>query len=67
MELTRANLNALRVGFKATFQDALKSTTSLWNRFATEVASENYKETYGWLKEIPDVREWIGNRVAHAL
>jgi phage major head subunit gpT-like protein len=42
-------------------------TTSLYGRVATRVPSTTGANEYGWLGQIPNVREWIGDRVVHGL
>jgi len=67
MEVNAANLSALRVGFKTTFQGALNEASSQWERVATEVTATTKEQTYGWLGKIPNVREWIGPRAVQNL
>lgn len=67
MIINSANLSALRVGFKTTFQQQLMQTTTLYNRVATAVPSSAKEEKYGWLGKIPSVREWLGPRVVQNL
>jgi phage major head subunit gpT-like protein len=50
------------VGFQTRFQNALKSATSLRTAIATEVSSTTKIEEYGWLDDLPGIREWIGDR-----
>lgn len=63
--ITAALLNALRTGFKSQFEEAYKTAVaaSFYNSVATIVPSTNASETYGWLGDFPDLREWIGDRV----
>lgn len=63
--ITSALLVALRTGFKKQFQDAFDSTraASFFNDVATVVPSTTASETYGWLGDFPDLREWVGDRV----
>lgn len=67
MIVNRQNLDGLRVGFKTTFQNQLQQTTTLFQRVATVVPSTAKSETYGWLGKIPNVREWLGERVVQNL
>ena len=57
------------VGYKAAFNEgrveAAKEST--YTRIATVVPSTTREEEYGWLKDIPQIREWIGDRAIHAL
>src|SRR3954470_6409634 len=67
MIINTATLNALRVGFNTSFQAGLGLAASLADRIATTVPSSAKQETYGWLNKIPNVREWIGDRVVQNL
>jgi phage major head subunit gpT-like protein len=67
MLVNAASLNDLRVGFKASFQNGLSSTSSLYSRVATPVPSATKTQKYGWLGKVPNVREWIGPRAVQNL
>lgn len=70
MDLTSANLNALFTAYKANFQQGLASLGdegSLYEQFCTVVPSTTAVEVYPWLKSLPRMREWIGDRVIHSL
>ncbi|MEG3640449.1 Mu-like prophage major head subunit gpT family protein [Magnetococcus sp. PR-3] len=60
-------IEALEVGFKTHYINGGKTHKSWWQKVAMEVPSTGAKETYGWLKLIPGFREWIGDKVIHAL
>lgn len=63
--VTPAIIQALQTGFKAQFQAGFNAmeADSAWKRIATHVASTSRDETYGWLGQMPSMREWIGDRV----
>lgn len=67
MIINSATLDALRVGFKTTFTEAFSGVQSLRDRVAEVVPSSTKEEKYGWLGELPGMREWIGPRVIHNL
>lgn len=60
--LNRHTAPALYTGFKAAFQKGFDGVSPLWPVLATLVPSSGTKEFYPWLKEIPGLREWIGDR-----
>ncbi|WP_054007880.1 Mu-like prophage major head subunit gpT family protein [Cypionkella psychrotolerans] len=64
MIINTAALNALRVTFQNDFQTGLTLAALMKNRVATIVPSSNAQNTYGWLANVPSMREWIGARVA---
>ena len=68
IKLTSSVLKTNNTGFKATFQRGLNAVTdTYWQRVAMMVPSDTREEEYGWLKDIPGIREWIGERFVHAL
>lgn len=67
MIVNSETLDDLRIGFKRHFTEAFKEVTSLRDRVAEVVPSTTKEEKYGWLGELPGMREWIGPRVIHNL
>lgn len=65
--VNRANLTTLFTGFKATFQRGLDQAVSQHSLVAMTVPSSTRSEEYGWLGTLPSMREWIGDRVVHAI
>ena len=65
MIITAAVLDAIRTGFQKKFADAFAAAraASFYQEVATTVPSTAASETYGWLGDFPDMREWIGDRV----
>jgi phage major head subunit gpT-like protein len=67
MQITTATLKALNQGFNKIFLDAFGTVTPTWSQIAMRVPSTADIENYGWLKDLPGMREWIGQRVIHNL
>lgn len=67
MIVNSANLRTLFVGYRAEFQRVLGSTTAMYGRIATTVPSSTKTNEYGWLNQLPRVREWLGDRVVNNL
>jgi len=67
MKINSTNLDALRAGFKTSFQNGLSQAASQYAQIATYVPSTSGSEKYGWLGQVPNVREWIGDRVVQNL
>lgn len=67
MLINQKNLGLVYTGYKANFQRGLGKAETQWPRVATRVTSTTAKETYGWLGKVPNVREWIGERVVHSI
>lgn len=67
MQITHATLAALQQGFNAAFLQGFGSVASTWNLVAMNVPSTADAENYGWMKELPGMREWVGRRTIHNL
>ncbi|WP_286694980.1 Mu-like prophage major head subunit gpT family protein [Spongiibacter sp. UBA1325] len=70
MDLTSANLHALFQGYNTSFQQGLASLgddAMLYEKYCTVVPSTTALEVYPFLKSLPRMREWIGDRVVHSL
>ena len=65
--ITNALLTALRTAFRAEFQKALTETPTDYDKIATTVPSTTGAEEYAWLGQLPGLREWLGDRVIHAI
>ncbi len=61
--ITPALISSLRAGFGDDFQRALTETPTDYQKVATVVPSSNASNTYGWLGQFPNLREWVGDRV----
>ncbi|AWB06808.1 hypothetical protein A6A40_17300 (plasmid) [Azospirillum humicireducens] len=67
MLITPPALNALFTGFQTAYQQGFAGVQPQWNLVAMEAPSTTASETYGWMKDIPGFREWVGQRVVHNL
>jgi len=65
--ITPALLEAVSKGFKTSFQAGFAGVTPLYTSLCTIVPSTSSEETYGWLGDIPKMREWVGDRLIHGL
>ncbi|MEQ1672324.1 MAG: Mu-like prophage major head subunit gpT family protein, partial [Hyphomicrobium sp.] len=63
MIINQGNLQALFTGFKTSFQTGFAGVTPVYTQLATEVPSGTKTEKYGWLGQMPNMREWVGDRV----
>lgn len=55
-------LAAAQRGFNTSFQKGFTGVKAMYTSVATVVPSNSSEETYGWLGDIPKLREWIGDR-----
>lgn len=55
-------LHALSTSLSAAFTQGLAGIKPQYLRIATEVPSSAASNTYGWLSDLPEIKEWIGER-----
>ena len=67
MDLTTQNIQDLNTAWRTNFQNGRAAVEPLWMRIATEVPSTTSSNTYGWLGEWPNIREWVGDRQHKAI
>ncbi len=65
--LNRSKLEAAYIGFHTAFTDGLTLAPNLWERIATRVPSTQETESYKWMGDLPQLKEWIGDRILHKL
>jgi phage major head subunit gpT-like protein len=67
MLITSTTLQALRVGFSTEYQNAFDAVPKFKDRVAKTIRSTTAMNTYGWLKSLTGMREWLGSRVVDNL
>lgn len=67
MIITNPALQALRTAFSKNYQDGFKTAEPNIQQIAMTVPSSSASNTYGWLGQMPKMREWIGDRVVKNL
>ncbi|WP_281825597.1 Mu-like prophage major head subunit gpT family protein [Jannaschia rubra] len=68
MIVNEANIELAFKGFKTRYTDAFTAAPVFWDRIAMTIQSGSRDETYGWLGQFPQMREWLGGeRVVKAL
>ena len=65
--VTPALVKALFTGFRNEFQGQLELAPSAYQQIATVIKSTTASNTYGWLGQFPQLREWIGDRVVKGM
>lgn len=58
---------SLRIGFQTIFLKNYNSATPVWDQLATKVESDGASEEYGWLGNVPGMREMFGERMPKGL
>lgn len=67
MQITQTVLQNLQTSFSTLFEQGYKTTPQPSDRFTTRVSSSTRINTYGWMKRIQRMREWLGPRVIQNL
>lgn len=70
MDLNSQNLNDLFVAYKTAFQagfSSLGAEGEIWQQYAMMMPSTAASEVYPFLKTLPKLREWLGDRVVHSM
>ena len=63
MIINSGALNTLYTGFSTAFQGGFGATPTMYRRVAQVVPSSTRSNEYGWMGQLPRVREWLGDRV----
>jgi phage major head subunit gpT-like protein len=67
MNVNAASLNSLYVAFSAAFGAGLAQREPDYQAISTTVPSTTRTNEYGWLGDLPRMREWLGDRVIHGI
>ncbi|MFZ4605218.1 MAG: Mu-like prophage major head subunit gpT family protein [Caulobacter sp.] len=67
MLINEAALAALYTGFKAVYSQGFQGADSRYAEVAMTVPSSTGENAYGWLGQLPRIREWIGPRHVRSL
>lgn len=59
MILNAQNIELAFRGFKTIFGDAYGAAPAYWEKIAMRVGSTARDETYGWIGQFPQMREWL--------
>ena len=60
--LNKTKFDAATKGFQTLFNKGLTVVNPLWDLLAMLVPSSTAEEIYNWLGELPQMREWVGER-----
>jgi phage major head subunit gpT-like protein len=67
MLVTAAALDALRTSFRLEYNKSFAAAPILWDQIATFIPSSSASNTYGWIKDFPKMRRWLGDRVIKSI
>lgn len=63
MDVTGETIDLLFKGFNTKFNEFHKQVKTHWMDVAMKTSSSGSEEIYGWLSGLPQIREWLGDRV----
>jgi len=67
MLVNKANLTAVFINLKTTFNKAFDAAPSLWEKTTMKVPSGSSQNNYAWLSRFPKMRKWLGDKVVKTL
>lgn len=65
--VSNQKLTTINTGFRASFNEGFGLVQSTYQRVASVVPSSTRQEEYGFLHDVPQIREWVGDREINAL
>jgi phage major head subunit gpT-like protein len=67
MIINSSTLQSLRTGFHSNFKSGYTAAPTFYDKFTSTISSTSDIETYGWMTQLPSMREWLGPRLVHNL
>lgn len=67
MLVNKANIEAVFINLKTTFNKAFDAAPAIWQRTTMLVPSGSGQNDYTWLSRFPKMRKWLGDKVIKAL
>ena len=67
MIINKANLEAVFLNIKTTFNKAFEAAPSDWEATPMKVPRGSSQNNYNWLSRFPKMRKWLGDKVIKAL
>jgi Mu-like prophage major head subunit gpT len=67
MEINRENMKTLFTGFSNAYNTGIGLVPPMYERIAMTIPSSSRENLYAWLRDIPAMREWLGDRIINNL
>jgi len=67
MLVNKANLTAVFISLKTTFNKAFDAAPSIWDKTTMKVPSGSSQNDYTWLSRFPKMIKWLGSKTVKAL
>ncbi len=62
MDINTTNLEGIRTGFSTIFNQHFQGVEATWNKVAMKVTSTTRDMDYRWMRKLPGMKEWLGQR-----
>ena len=66
MQISQENLDTLFTSYSDAFNKGIGLVPPVFERLAMTIPSMSGENIYGWLKDVPGMREWMGDRVMNS-
>lgn len=63
MIINNSTLTTLAAGFNAAFREGMGGAKTFHTTVAMQTKSSTAQEVYGWMGQLPAIREWVGSRI----
>src|SRR3990167_5120804 len=63
MLINPATLGSAFIGYDTLYQSVFTQTKTYWDQIASLTKSTGSEERHAWLSKLPELREWVGERV----
>lgn len=67
MRVDAQTMGLLLTGWRSLFKKGWDGATPIYDKVVMKTVSGGPAEAYGWMSELPNIREWIGERIIHTL
>ncbi len=67
MVINQAALRALGISYSTAYQKAFDEVPADYKELATTVPSSTSEQTYAWLGQMPELKEWVGEREVQSI
>lgn len=67
MRIDDEAMRSLLTGWKTMYQRGWENASTIYDKIAMKAVSSGPDEAYVWMRQLPNIREWLGSRIIHQL
>lgn len=67
MRIDAPTMKSLLTGWSTVYNKGWEGASTIYDHIAMKAMSSGPDEAYVWLRELPNIREWVGSRIIHQL